>query len=252
MATVGHATATNMKDTIVHIHNTAIRTPCVIAFVIEGDEDVVYLGHLPYIYPADIANPTVIDARIIVLVGNRSDACMPVVLPADAFGRTSDIRASDIATIMGAAGHGAAPPEYRTGPHVAGPTVNQLRVRRAVMLPPSFAATAVSYRDDGCLTLAAFYAQFVLNKHDSAVAAEAQMWSHVALWFRLALTNNNANKSVVSVVPVKPATPPGRMSSLTSPRSASVTYSEGRLRRAGTHQRRLPGRHRPATRVDDQ
>jgi hypothetical protein len=48
------------------------------------------------------------------------------------------------------------------------------------MLPPSFAAMAVSYRDDGRLTLAAFYAQFVLNKHDSAVAAEAQMWSHMA------------------------------------------------------------------------
>jgi hypothetical protein len=124
MATVGHAAATNMNDTIVHIHNTAIRTPCVIAFVIEGDEDVVYLGHSPYIYPADIANPTVMDGRIVVLVGNRSDACMPVVLPAEAFGRTADIRASDIATIVGAAGHGVAPPEYRTGPHVAGPTVN--------------------------------------------------------------------------------------------------------------------------------
>jgi hypothetical protein len=46
MAAVGHAAATNMNDTIVHIHNTAICTPCVIAFVIiEGDEDVVYLGH---------------------------------------------------------------------------------------------------------------------------------------------------------------------------------------------------------------
>jgi hypothetical protein len=95
---------------------------------------------------------------------------------------------------------------------VAGPTVNQIRVRRAVLLPPSFAATAVSYRNDGCLTLAAFYAQFVLSKHDSGVAAEAQMWSHMAQWFRLALTNNNTNDSVIRVVPVEPATPPVRMS----------------------------------------
>jgi hypothetical protein len=80
------------------------------------------------------------------------------------------------------------------------------------MLPPSFAATAVSYRDDGRLTLAAFYAQFVLNKHDSAVAAELQMWGHVAQWFRLASTNNNADESIVRVVPVEPATPPVRMS----------------------------------------
>jgi hypothetical protein len=137
---------------------------------------------------------------------------MAVVLPAEAFGRTGDIRAANIATIVGATGHGAAPTVYRTGPHVAGPTVNQLRVRRAILLPPSFAATAVSYRDDGRLTLAAFYAQFVLNKHDSAVAAKAQMWSHVAQWFRLALTDNNANESVVHVVPVEPPTPPVRMS----------------------------------------
>jgi hypothetical protein len=80
------------------------------------------------------------------------------------------------------------------------------------MLPPSFAATAVSYRDYGRLTLAAFYAQFVLNKHDSAVAAKVQMWSHVAQWFRLASTNSNTNESVVRVVPVEPATPPIRMS----------------------------------------
>jgi hypothetical protein len=120
------------------------------------------------------------DARIIVLVGNRFDACIPVVLPVEAFGCTNDIRASDIATIVGAAGHGAAPPLFWSGPHAVGPTVNGLRVHRAVLLPPTFAATAVKFQDDGRLTLPAFYAQFVQGKHDSA------MWAHVAQWFRLA------------------------------------------------------------------
>jgi hypothetical protein len=41
MNTIGHAAATNVNDTIVHVHNTSICTPCVLAFVIEGDEDVV-------------------------------------------------------------------------------------------------------------------------------------------------------------------------------------------------------------------
>jgi hypothetical protein len=188
-----------------------IRTPCVLAFVIEGDKDVVYLGHLPYIYPADITSPTPMDARIVVLVGNRANACIPVVLLADTFGRTGDIRASDIATIIGATGHGAAPPVLRSGPHAAGPIVNTIRVRRAILLPPAFAATAVSFRDNGRLMLPAFYLQFVLGKHDSATAAKAQMWSHVAQWFRLASTENAAGELVVRVTPVEPATPPTRM-----------------------------------------
>jgi hypothetical protein len=69
MNTIGHAAATNSNDTIVHVHNTCIHTPCVLAFVIKGDEDVVYLGHLPYIYPEDITSPTPMDARIVVLPG---------------------------------------------------------------------------------------------------------------------------------------------------------------------------------------
>ena len=211
MTTVGHAAATNSNDTAVHIHNTATRTPCVVAFTIAGDEDVVYLGHSPYIYPQDVTSPTAMDGRVVVLVGNRADACVPVVLPADAFGRLAATRVQDVATIVGPQGHGAAPPVYRAGPHAAGPNVNELRVRRALLLPPSFAATMVSYRDDGRLTLAAFYAQFVLNKHDSAVAAEQQMWSHAAQWFRAASANTAANESIVRVACIEPAAPPARM-----------------------------------------
>jgi hypothetical protein len=75
--------------------------------------------------------------------------------------------------------------------------VNTIRVCHAVLLPPAFAATAVSFRNNGRLTLPAFHSQFVLGKHDSATAAKAQMWSHVAQWFRLASTDNNAGESVV-------------------------------------------------------
>jgi hypothetical protein len=89
--------------------------------------------------------------------------------------------------------------------------VNTLRARRAVLLPPTFAATAVSFRDNARLTLPAFYLQFVLGKHDLATAAEAQQWSHVAQWFRLASTDSNAGDSVVRVAPVEPPTPPTRM-----------------------------------------
>jgi hypothetical protein len=54
--------------------------------------------------------------------------------------------------------------------------MNALCARRAVLLPPTFAATAVLFRNNGRLTLAAFYAQFFdLGKHDSATAAEQQM-----------------------------------------------------------------------------
>jgi hypothetical protein len=115
MNAIGHTAATNINDTVIHVHNTSLCS-LILAFVIEGNKNVVYLGHSPYLYPADVTSPTPMDARIVVLVGNRFNACIPVVLPVDAFGRTNDIQASDIAAIVGAAGHGAAPPVFCSGP----------------------------------------------------------------------------------------------------------------------------------------
>ena len=211
MNVLGHGAGTAAADAALGFHNLATRTPTVVAFILEGDEDHVQLGYAPAYYPADITNPVpTLDGLIVVLTGLAPDEVTPIVLPQSAFGRTTNARRClDIATIVGAAGHGHAPPVVRTGPH-AGTVANtaDIQGRRVHLLPPSVAPDAIRFLPDGRLTLQAFYQEFVLNKWDSADAAEAALWAPTALWFRLASTNVNTGGADVSSVRVAPSALP--------------------------------------------
>ena len=198
---VGHASAATGAGTAIVYHNMATRTPVAVAFVVEGDEDYVQVAHSPMIYPADPTNAVAsLDALVVVITGRNPDDATPIVLPNDAFGRINDTRCQDMATIVGATGHAAGPPVYRSGPHAATvATATAIRGRRALLLPPSAASHAVGFLPDGRYSLAAFYAQFVQGKFDSADPDTVALWAETALWFRMASTNNGAGHSVLRV-----------------------------------------------------
>ena len=209
MNTVGHGSGSTSAEVSIALCNVATRTPVVVAFVLQGDEDHVQLGYAPSFYPADITNPQAsLDGLTVVLTGREADEVTPIVLPQNAFQRSANRRCHDIATIVGANGHGHAPPVLRTGPHAAGVvTTTEIQARPVHLLPPSAAADAIRYCGDGRMTLHAFYTEFVLGKHDSADPAEQALWAETALWFRMASTNVGGDLSSVRVAPTMQATP---------------------------------------------
>ena len=89
------------------------RTPVVIAFQIEGDEDNVYVGHSPQLFHTDPLETTDYDAHIVVMLGNDLDTMTPLVLPDNAFSRITATRCPNITNILGPDGHGAVPPAFR-------------------------------------------------------------------------------------------------------------------------------------------
>ena len=51
MGTVGHAATTAQGDVATAFHNTATRSPIVVAFVLKGDEDHIQIGCVPSAHP---------------------------------------------------------------------------------------------------------------------------------------------------------------------------------------------------------
>ena len=193
-AAIGQTAAANGPNVAAGIHNLATRTPTVVCFMLDSDLDHIYVGHSPQVYPSDPTEVTPMDGRLVVFVGKRPNAHLRIVLPAAAFTCSpADIHCLDIPTIMGANGHGHAPPVLSSGPHAAGdPNTNPLRGRPLNLLPPSFAATAIDTHANGRYTMASFYATFLLGKYDSGNAAEEAMWLPTANWFWLASTHTGA------------------------------------------------------------
>ena len=210
MNVLGSGSASAAADVALAFHNLATRSPVVVAFVLDGDENHVQVGFAPMYYPGDLTNPQPdLDGLMVVLTGSDPGACTPVVLPTACFGRIAATRCDDVATITGPTGHGAAPAVVRTGPHAATvATATEIRVRRVLLLPPTAAADAIGYLADGRYSLPAFYNRFVLGKHDSADLAERALWAETALWFRAASTNTGAGQNLVRVTPSVPTTLP--------------------------------------------
>ena len=208
LAVVGAGAATNSANTARAVVNLSIRSPVAIAFVITGDEDHIHVGHTPTLFPQDITSNTPYDNNVVVLVGDKVDACVPLVLPDAAFQRTAAFRAFDVATIIGPTGHGAAPAVWRTGPHA--PTTadtSEIRARRAMVLPCDAAGTAVSTHEDGRYSLLAFYNTWVAPQMADPDAAVVARWTPVRDWFRAASTNDGAGDSVIKVTPIPSAVP---------------------------------------------
>ncbi|MCA1806871.1 MAG: hypothetical protein LC687_03275, partial [Actinobacteria bacterium] len=132
-------------------------------------------------------------------MGNNPRSYATHVLPTAVFTRLQDFNCLDIPTIVGAAGHQAAPPVFRTGPHAAGTAnTNTIRVQSIHVLPASFTGMAVSAQRTGRFTFAAFFGTFLQGRYDSATAVEAALWAPTAAWFRVASTNRANGLSVVT------------------------------------------------------
>ena len=98
MTKVGHADhpdALNSTAAAVMTVNLAQRSPVAIAFIVEGDDDHVHVGHSPSVYPADPSNPSPYDNLVVVLVGDDVNSAIPVVLPALSFTRVPNLHVFD-------------------------------------------------------------------------------------------------------------------------------------------------------------
>jgi hypothetical protein len=195
------------------ILNIAQRSPVALAFVLDSDPDFIYVGHTPRVYPQDLTGTTPMDNLVVVHVGDDPDSCLAVVLPNNAFARTTHTHIMDVPTIVGAAGHGAAPPVLRTGPH-AGTTagVSRQAVQRCFLIPCAAAGDALSIHPDGRFTMASFYTEFVDGKYDDADATVAAIWEPLSLFFRGASTIATAGgtDNLMAVTPVQPGNLPAQ------------------------------------------
>ena len=143
MAALGSGTASR-NEVMSGVVGLATRTPIVLAFVIHGDEDHVYVGHSPMTFPNDPVSTTPFDGRVVVLVGDDVGSAVPMVLAPEHFGRSDERLTLTHDTILGPTGHGAAPPVYQSGPHAGGTAnTNNLRAHRVLVLPPQMLAIAL-------------------------------------------------------------------------------------------------------------
>ena len=102
---------------------------------------------------------------MVVLVGDNVDTAVPVVLPADAFGRLPATRCKTLDAIIGIAGHGAAPPVCRSGPHApAKLDVDELRVRGVFLLSSGQNAAALTTHPTGRFSFPSFHNTFLTPK----------------------------------------------------------------------------------------
>ena len=187
----------------------ATRTPVVLAFVSDAECDHIYVAHSITLFPTDVTDPTAMDNLAVGLVGDRLDYAVPVVFPQPFFSVCPATHCLNVAAIQGAAGHGAAVPVFRQGPHAAGEAdTNELRARRAVLLPPHLAGLALrSAPADGRYSLLHFFNTFLQATLASGDAAAIAALEPVTQWWRLASTNLAAGTSAVSQALLPVASP---------------------------------------------
>ena len=188
----GAPSATDRNACAINLLNLAIHTPVALAYVHSADQDAIHICHTLTRFPAVLGEPTPMDNCVVALQGKFCDRAIPIVFPPEAFARI-DVRALRLNVITGAAGHGAAPPVFRTGPHGGGVAdTDVLNVRRAMVLPPPSAGTAVDLVPSGRYTHIAFNNVILnagLNHADAAVQA---LWAPIEAWYRAASTDAGA------------------------------------------------------------
>jgi hypothetical protein len=208
LATVGAAVATPGPQVSRAILNTASHSPTVLAFVLAGDAEHIHVGYAPSLYPQDLAVATPFDNQVVVLVGDDINLSVPIVLPDDAFTRIADTRVLELATIVGALGHLAAPPVFQAGPHGAGvANTAQIRVRTAFLLPAADSGRAVSTQPSGRYTLAGFHLGFVAPGLASADAGVVLAAEPLSDWFRAASTLTGPGVTPVDLDPIVSGAP---------------------------------------------
>ena len=211
---IGAGSAATHSQVAATVLGLAARSPTVLLFQIEGDEDFIHIGHNPTRFPEDpldAANP--FNNKVVVLVGNDLASAVPVVLPDEAFQRTTQACCRNADVIAGNTMHTAAPPVLRDGPHA--PTVgdaSDIRVRRAMVVPPGTALSFVSNVPNGRIGVAGMWTTFIqvgLGNPDPAVVAR---YEPIRDWWRSACTNATGDLALNRITPVTTAAPATTMS----------------------------------------
>jgi hypothetical protein len=208
--------APQCRDGLVQL---ATRTPVVLAFVTDAECGTIYITHSLSLFAADVSSPTSMDGLVVGLIGDSPASSVPVLFPQAFFTLCNNTLALDVASIQGPAGHGAAPPVFRQGPHAAG-TANAVgtRARRAMVLPPASAARALASASvDGSFTLLGFFNAFLQGPLSSADPLEVAAIEPLVQWWRLASTNVAAGTSAISSALHQPtSTSPRELGRLTA------------------------------------
>ena len=182
---VGGGAATDRATVHTTLCSLATRTPTVLAFVLQGSSDSIFIGYHPTSMPVNPLAATPMDGRLVVLVGNDVETSVPVVLNQDHTGRTGDIVAFNRDYIIGANGYAAAPPVRRFDHQAAGaPDTGNVRVRYAMLIPPAIAADVLEATDaHGRFNLHQFYHELLRADAESGdPAREAAILPLVQWW----------------------------------------------------------------------
>ena len=208
LGTVGAGVGTNRGDVARAIVNVATQSPTLLAFVLAGDHDHVHVGYCPTLFPQDITAPTPCDNHVVVLVGNDLSTAVPVVMSYDAFARTANIRCKRVADIVGAQGHGAAPPVFQDGPHGVGVAdTDNLQLRPAFLMPANRAGDLLTLQDSGRYSVLGFYNAFVAPGLADADADVQNAHHPIRDWFRGISTLNVNGGCCIEVTAVTSAAP---------------------------------------------
>ena len=119
IASVGQNSGSNQTAVRASTLAMSSRFPMAYVFVLHGDQDFIYVGHSPTVYPADVRDTCPFDDKVTFLIGNKDTDVIPLTVEDAAFSRTAAKYARDVATTIGTAGHGATPPSDRDGPYTS-------------------------------------------------------------------------------------------------------------------------------------
>ncbi len=81
----GHNSAAVRASTLA----MSARFPLAFVFVIDGDQDFIYVGHSPTVYPADVRATSPFDDKVTFLIGNQDSDVIPLTVEDSAFSRTA-------------------------------------------------------------------------------------------------------------------------------------------------------------------
>ena len=184
--------------------NLSVNSPVAIAFQLAGDCDHVYLGHTLSFYPNDPLNASAFDDHVLVLLGNDLTTALPLALNVNAFTKAGPLAGYNRAYITGANGHAhAAAPVYRFAHTAVGTAdTDEIRVRKALLIPANLSPDFLQAAPNGRLTLLGFY-NLLVPEIDSADAGRVQRAGYMFNWFRAACmgTAADADASPIEVTP---------------------------------------------------
>ena len=135
MNAVGAGSAAETTDFGRDLLNISARSPTVLCFIIQGDEDAIYAGHSPLRYPGNNAASTGYDNLISVFVGN-------------------DINSASTFTFL-------LTPSLAKPTHVStlmNTSWDQIHAHKVMLTPPSMANNFVTVKASGRYSFLAFYA----------------------------------------------------------------------------------------------